>query len=188
FIMFTYLVKNSKNMVILSPATCSISILMLWIVGKSQINDYFLNQDHYSPRKIFLEYAIDIAKRHFPFGLGFGSYGSDAASKFYSSVYVFYGFGNLYALGPQGGALNDNYFASVLGQFGWLGLFILVGIFILMLIKCLSFSNDGNVKALCLSLILVFVIAGFGSGTVRSAVGMLLFGLLGILFASQEQH
>lgn len=186
FVLFNLAEKSSKIRVITSPTAVLAGVIILWLVGKQQIYDYFLNQYHYSPRRIFFESAIDTSREYFPLGLGFGSYGSDAAAKFYSPVYNYLGFNGLYGLNPGGGALNDNYFASILGQFGWLGLLILVFIFLIIINRCIS-KLSGSIRASCFSVISVFFIASFGSGTVRSAVGMTLFGFLGILLASNDR-
>ncbi|MCI9176596.1 MAG: hypothetical protein HFH49_17070 [Lachnospiraceae bacterium] len=94
----------------------------LWIagilciaVGHEYIYYYFLGESaRMSPRKMLLMDSIDIAKRYFPVGSGFGTFCSGAANLSGSRIYTEYYGNRVYPF-------NDMFWACVIGQFGFLG-------------------------------------------------------------------
>ena len=82
--------------------------------------------------------------------------------------------------------LNDTYWASVLGQFGWIGA-ILMGIVYVRIF--ISFTNSKSIrfdlKAFLYATFAQFVIHAVGSGIITSSSGML--GFVAIALASQVE-
>lgn len=80
-------------------------------------------------RAVLLRYSIVTMSTYFPFGSGFGTYGSDIAATYYSPLYDLYGFRYVYGIGHvHTHFLNDNYWPMIFGQFGVIGTGLMVGI------------------------------------------------------------
>ncbi|KQO95389.1 hypothetical protein [Leifsonia sp. Leaf264] len=67
--------------------------------------------------------SLAVATAYFPFGAGFGRFGSFQASVDYSPEYYKLGFDHVYGLGPgeKGMFLNDTQWPAIIGESGWLG-------------------------------------------------------------------
>lgn len=105
-----------------------LTIIIVTIIGASQIETYFIDNTN-SVRATFLRYSFYIAKKYFPLGTGFSSYGSFAAATYYSPLYYLFGFNNKYGMGPdQNLFLSDNYWPTILGQFGVIGFIVFVAL------------------------------------------------------------
>lgn len=67
--------------------------------------------------------GFELATQHFPWGAGFGRWGSSPAATDYSPEYIRRGFQYLYGLGPgeAGMFLNDTQWPSIIGEAGWIG-------------------------------------------------------------------
>ncbi|GAA1838286.1 hypothetical protein [Agromyces salentinus] len=76
-----------------------------------------------SARSLITTGSLQVAADHFPWGAGFGRYGSFYASLYYSPEYVNLGFEDVYGLGrgEDGMFLNDTQWPAILGETGWFG-------------------------------------------------------------------
>ncbi|QEO14181.1 hypothetical protein FLP10_06920 [Agromyces intestinalis] len=83
--------------------------------------DLYLVED--SARGTITMGSLDVAAGYFPFGAGFGRYGSFTASEVYSPEYVIRGFDHIYGLGrgADGRFLNDTQWPAIIGETGWVG-------------------------------------------------------------------
>lgn len=164
--------------------------IALFFVGLLQINDYFMDLAHYSPRRILLLGAFDLANKNFPFGTGFSSYASEMANRYYSPIYIEKGFHNLYALDLQaareGGALNDSFVSMVIGQFGWIGTVVFYFPFVII-IKRAKENFDYKKFSIVFSIVVTYIIASIGSGTIKANTGILGLAFLGILMAQTKK-
>lgn len=99
----------------------------LTLLGYSQFRYYFLLSD-LTPRRRFVDGAIQLMRTYKPFGSGFATFGSSAAAQSYSEIYNVLGFTYLRGMGPMDQLfLNDNYFPMIFGQLGIIGaIFFLV--------------------------------------------------------------
>ena len=112
------------------------------ILGWQQLLFYFTNETQ--ARGQLLMGGICTMKTYFPFGSGFGTYGSDIASKYYSPLYYKYGFNEIYGMGrTHTNFLNDNYWPMIMGQFGMIGV-IIVGVILYHLYKRMIKGVEGN--------------------------------------------
>lgn len=112
-------------------------IIILGVIGMSQFEFYFIENTN-APRALFLLNAIKLAKKYFPLGTGFGTFGSFAAANYYSPLYYELGFSNKWGMGPSESLfLSDNYWPAILAQFGVIG-FALFVILIIKYFKSLS--------------------------------------------------
>lgn len=100
--------------------------IVIGLIGSSQFKTYFLSNTS-APRALFLMNGIELALKNFPFGMGFATFGSFAAANYYSPLYYLLGFNNRFGMGPEGASfLSDNYWPTILGQFGFLGFILFV--------------------------------------------------------------
>lgn len=104
----------------------SISILVIY-TGVSMMYDSLVYNPYY-PRTIMMKYSFEIALDHFPFGTGFGTFGSYVSGEHYSKLYYLYGnIYQYYGLSPENyTAISDTYWPMLLAQFGFLGTIIFI--------------------------------------------------------------
>ena len=144
-------------------------------VGSYQIQTYLMNVN--APRYLFFLHGAELANQHFPFGTGFATFGSDQAARSYSPLYFQFGFSRLFGLNPEDGSfLSDTFWPMALGQFGWIGFALFIGLFARIF---LSFKdNRGNKaesKAFLYSALLSYIIHAIGSAILSSSAGMIGF-------------
>ena len=66
--------------------------------------------------------AVYLVKEYYPFGTGFGTYGSASAAENYSQLYYLFGFNNYYGMkATETLFLHDNFWPMVFGQLGIFG-------------------------------------------------------------------
>ena len=100
------------------------------LVGYSQFEYYFMREG--TPRQMLVAGAVKLVRQYFPFGTGFGTYGSSAAAKYYSPLYSLLGFSSRYGMTADSPMfLNDNYLPMIFAQFG----LIMAIVFIWMLYR-----------------------------------------------------
>ncbi|MFD0898342.1 hypothetical protein [Loigolactobacillus binensis] len=100
--------------------------IVLVILGYSQFKYYFLADD-FTPRRRFVNGAIQLIHTYIPFGSGFATFGSSSAAQHYSQTYYDMGFSILRGMGPVDQLyLNDNYFPMIFGQLGLIGAVVFI--------------------------------------------------------------
>lgn len=151
--------------------------LFIW----SDLQVYFLSGNS-SVRKTLIEYGIKVANMYFPFGSGFATYGSDMAQRYYSSLYQSFGWTNSWALGVNSSFLNDNFFASILGQFGWIS-FVLYLCALYSVFRTLNTNKiSKRTRVTVLSTVIVIFAVMIGSASAKSMMGVCTFSVLGIAY------
>ncbi len=151
-----------------------LAVICIW-VSRYQIVNYLTNEN--APRYILFKHGFITAKSFFPFGSGFGTYGSSIAASSYSPLYVDYGFTSLYGMNPGDYQfLNDNYYPMIIGQFGFFGTLIMLAIFVSFFKKSFH-CYDNKSKIIALVFLCYFVCHSVGSSILTSSAGV-----LGILF------
>lgn len=66
--------------------------------------------------------SVEIARDFFPWGAGFGSFGSEVSRMYYSDVYFSYGLSSIYGLTPEYPAfVTDAGWATIIGEAGLFG-------------------------------------------------------------------
>lgn len=146
----------------------------LLFVLRYQLYTYLL--DSSAPRAILLKYGFITANSYFPLGAGFGTYGSDIAGKYYSSLYLKYGFTNrMSLLYAKETALNDAYLAMLLGQFGYIATILHYAIFVVIGKRILNTKRD-NYKAFYITVAFFICIQGLSimAGSLKGTVGQLM--------------
>jgi len=130
--------RNKTHIVNILPMSM-IAIIMCW----QQLVFYFT--DATQARANLLKYSIVTAKEYFPFGAGFGTYGSDVAATTYSNLYTIYGFKSIYGMGRvHTRFLNDNYWPMIIGQFGVFGVAAMALILYSIYKQCISYVKKNK--------------------------------------------
>lgn len=178
--LFFYFRKNEK----IKPYVILIIAAGVFLLGQYQIDTYLAKDN--TARHVFFEYAVKNANHYFPLGSGFATYGSAEASKHYSPLYYRYGFTDVWGMSPDFRAfLTDTYWASVLGQFGWIGALLMVIVYIRVFV---SFTNSNfrfDQKAFLYACFGQYVIHAIGSGIITSSSGMM--GFIAMALCTQNE-
>jgi hypothetical protein len=96
-----------------------------------------------SARSRLTEGGAELAAHYFPFGAGFGLYGSSTAAANYSPLYYELGFSERFGLGPDSAQfLNDTQWPAIYGEAGWIGAFCFAAGLACMLISLLRRSSS----------------------------------------------
>ena len=91
-------------------------------IGWSQVEYYFVILGEGSARAQLLVKSFQIARDHFPFGAGFGTYGSYYSALYYSPLYYKYGLNTIYGLSRElYSFICDSFWPMILGQAGYIG-------------------------------------------------------------------
>ncbi|MCD7740825.1 MAG: hypothetical protein LUI06_01280 [Ruminococcus sp.] len=150
----------------------------------ADVQAYILSE---SVRATFWKAAIQLANRYFPLGTGFASFGSDMAARYYSSVYVDLGWESTWALGRNGGFLDDNFFASIIGQFGWIGFILYLATLGQMFIRANFYTRSKSERTVCISTVLTICAVMIGSASAKSLMGCCMFAVLGIVMGYPDE-
>ncbi len=171
FLFLWYVLKKYKKLNIVALALIAVGIFFL---GQYQIDNY-LTKDG-TARNVFYEYAVENANTYFPFGSGFATYGSPEAAKNYSPLYYLYGFDEVWGMSPDYKAfLTDTYWASVLGQFGWIGMLLMIIVYLRVFRSMTSLSFSTEQRAFLYAAFAQYVIHAIGAGIITSSPGVIGF-------------
>lgn len=162
-------------------------IPVLMIMATYQIDSYLKDLD--SPRMILMYYGFVTANYYFPLGSGFATYGSEMASRYYSSLYTQYGFDHIYGLQDLSirddliglSCLNDIYYVSILAQLGILGFILFMYTFYYIFKEVNKMDTSIKVKSMCIGIFVSLFIAGIASGMPKTAMGVFAFSLIGFI-------
>lgn len=159
-IICAYVIKNNKK---ISFSKLFVIGALLFVVFFRQFSYYFFS-DGFARKELTVK-SICIANDHFPFGAGFGSYGSYYSTVNYSPVYYMYGLNNVWGLSPNYSAYaTDTFWPMVIGQFGYIGAILYLVIIVLIFLKIQNdFTVDNKYyycsKILCFSYLIISSIA-----------------------------
>lgn len=99
------------------------------IVGWQYLYHYYFSGNSKSLRFLLFTGGLKLSNEFFPFGAGFGTYCSAASKLNFSEAYNLLGMQSIYLWD----SLHDMFWASILGQFGYLGTLV-YGFFILEIV------------------------------------------------------
>lgn len=147
--------------------------------GSFQINKYLKEDD--SIRIILIKYGFETAKRYFPLGSGFATYGSEMAARYYSRLYYMYRFNKIYGLSPKRSFfLNDCYLGMIAGQFGYIGLLLFAVMAVLLFIPISKMKTTKKIKALTLALFIGIFASSIATAIIKSSIGIFVLAILGM--------
>ena len=146
-ILYVSLIIQKKQSMRLRTAVVAV---VAGIIGYPQYQKYFVNGVKanlgQAPRLLFLEGGIQLFKDHFPFGTGFGTFGSSTAASHYSSIHYTLGFDSVTGMSPEDPRfLNDTFWPMIFGQLGLVGtvpfVLLLVGVLSMIYTKARECGN-----------------------------------------------
>lgn len=164
-----------------------IIIVAVAVFAWSDLQVYFLS-DSSSIRKTLIEYGIKVANMYFPLGSGFATYGSEMAVRYYSKLYQSFGWTNTWALGRNSVFLNDNFFASIIGQFGWFGFTLYLFALYNMFKSLNTYKIKKRVRVISISTVIVIFTVMIGSASAKSMMGVCTFAVLGIVYGAVQSN
>ncbi|MFC3635566.1 hypothetical protein ACFOKE_17200 [Enterococcus rivorum] len=139
---------------------------------------YKLISSDTSARSLLYKNALQIANLYLPIGAGFAMYGSNQSIKNYSPIYNELGMNKIFGFTMENpNYLTDSFIAMVLGQFGYIGIILMIVIFLffLLLVKGNKLRNEFGL------LILIYVITStITENFISSSFGMAFFFTLGL--------
>lgn len=183
FISLYYILKKYKRLNLFFIILMGIALVF---ISRYQIDTYLSKEG--AARHVFYEYAIKNAKTYFPFGSGFATYGSAEAAKNYSPLYFSYGFNNVWGMSPDFRAfLTDTYWASVLGQFGWIGLMLMIIVYLRVFRTMTSYNYSYEQRAFLYAAFAQYVIHAIGAGIITSSPGLIGFMAMALFIPNDKE-
>ena len=167
--------KDKKRFHLIYLLVIAVVVVLFTI---NDVRSYLLSDT--SVRMLFIRYAIVTANRFAPLGSGFATYGSDMAARYYSPLYVEYGWSSTWVLGKNSLFLNDNFLASVLGQFGWAGLVLYIALLGYLLYSFSSTRYSKWLRGSLIATIITIAVSMIGSASAKSMMGCFVFAVLGL--------
>lgn len=109
-----------------------VGVLTLYLAS-GQLNTY-IGFGETAARGAFYLYGVDVAIRFFPLGSGFCTFASSLSHKYYSPLYYEYGMENINGITEDDGSYaGDTFWPNIYAQYGFLGFFIYLFLFICIL-------------------------------------------------------
>ena len=130
-VLYLYMIVFRKK---LHPAAVLAGITAALAIGwKRLYGFYFSAYSDMTARGQLTEKSFYIARDHFPFGSGFGTFGSRFAQMHYSPLYIKYDLMTTLGLSPEiRNYACDTFFPSILAESGWLGFLAYLGLILLL--------------------------------------------------------
>lgn len=171
-VMFIFLLVYFKKRNQLKTRTIVFMVVIVLLLGTFQIQTYLMNEN--APRYLFFYYGGKTANTYFPLGSGFATFGSDQASRNYARLYYQYGFHHLFGMNPQDGSfLSDTFWPMAIGQFGWIGSFLYILIYIRIFLSFKRLKINSEQKAFVYAGYMQYIIHAVGSAILSASAGMI---------------
>ena len=165
---------------------CVLALVVL-ALGYSQLEYYYLDGLGSTSRGIMLKDAFELAN-HNVFGTGLASFGSYMSREHYSPLYYTLNYTNIWGLSPTYPAfLCDNFLATIIGQFGWPGLLVIVYYFISLYRDCKMNRDNQNKYVSALMIVAYLVITSFGETSIFNSYAV-LFGIVLSVCSAKDKH
>lgn len=180
YFLFKLFQHISKKASFILQLLGGISVIGLLSISFQQTIYYKLINTETAARSLLVTNALKIAKRHFPFGSGFGTYGSYASFINYSPLYQTLGMNKRYGFVSDHFSYGmDSYVSMLLAQFGFMGtvMFLLLIVYLLM-----NFYLQKSETIECNKImIILFIISSFFTESLfNTELGIFLFIIFGL--------
>lgn len=146
FLTANILNKKIKLKNVIFSIIIAISIFFIFNnIITNTYNLYFADTESVSARQALNRTSLKIMKDYFPFGVGFGKYGSWFSKIYYSEYYSIYNIDNIYGISTEhSNFIVDVFWPSIAGESGFVGvvIYILIIVLIFKLINYRLKSND----------------------------------------------
>lgn len=188
YVFLYWIIIKQKKEVKLSYKTIVPVIGILYFFAADQFETYFVNTA--TARSNFLRYGIHTLRRYFPLGSGFATYGTDVAVKYYSKLYVEYGFEHVYGLARNNAMFaHDTYWPAIMAQFGIIGT-VLMAVLIWKLCKELVIKTkaDDYMYLAAIFVAVTQVSSSAVTATFFNFVTVSLFFVVPLAFCGEEEN
>lgn len=159
-------------------------ILCLFLV-QNQFEDYFL-EDRYSPRSILLNDSIKLMTTHFPFGTGFGTFGSSIAADYYSPLYILLDYPSNWGMSQSYSAfLSDSFWPTIFAEFGIIGTVVFIVVIFYFLQLSVRQIKQNQLSGIAMLMTLIYcLITSLAESSFFNPATLLMF----MLFAIYEKE
>lgn len=162
-------IKPSLRLIFIMLILAAVAI---W-VNYEKFSMYFITgYDEGAARTLMYYTSLEMLKDYFPFGSGFGTFGTDASGLYYSPIYYKYGLNYVFGCSPndygtETSFFMDTFYPVILGQFGIIGTILFIKFW---LIKLKEISAIMIEKYKLFMIVFVYLaIEGIASGTFLGA-------------------
>ncbi len=166
------------------------SIILAGYLAYDQFLTYFMSTT-WSARSVLFKDAVIIAKRYFPFGAGFATFGTNMSVVSYSPLYYEFGYDQINGMSKATAAyLNDGFWQACIAQFGAFGVILFIILIYLFLKKVTNYNiqNIGSMRYISIiSLNIYLIIASVGELAYFAPYALLYFGVLGIVLSENDK-
>lgn len=190
FLFFVFLAFFLKGRIKFNVkwATVISSLVVLAIyISREKFFHYFVEGNEETARTIFYLKSLEIFQSYFPFGSGFGSFGTEAAARYYSPIYFDLGVDTVFGMRQQDykttyDFLKDTFYPC-LAQFGIVGLFLYIYFWIRIWKNTYRLNNTHYYK-LSVFIILVVTIQNIAANSFTGNDSIFYMMFLGIVLSS----
>lgn len=166
------------------------SIILAGYLAYDQFLTYFMSTT-WSARSVLFTDSISIAKRYFPLGAGFATFGTNMSVVAYSPLYYEFGYDQINGMSKATAAyLNDGFWQACIAQFGAIGVILFVFLIYLFLKKATNYKiqNVGAMRYISIiSLNIYLIIASVGELAYFAPYALLYYGVLGIVLSENDK-
>ena len=184
-LIFLVIFRNSKKK--LSRKVKIFAIVIVAVAGAAaiyQIVGYYFLLGTESARAVLTIGAPFIAADHFPFGTGWGTYGSAFSIEPYSPVYDMYWMGGIWGVSRSYSSfVSDTFWPMILGQCGYFGFAALIGLLYLFIRKTFLLRDHKSDFASAIFLILYLLISSTSESAFANPVAVPMAFWIGFLLA-----
>lgn len=149
---------------------------------------FFAGEEDGIARTTFYYTAIKILADYFPLGSGLGSFGSEAAARYYSPLYYKYGVDSVYGMSPLDYGESSNFlvdtFYPILAEFGVIGIILYV-IFWMKRWNAANILFNHNYR-IFLFLFFFMIIENIANSAFISPISVSIMMLLGLTFSDSN--
>lgn len=149
---------------------------------------FFAGEEDGIARTTFYYTAVKILADYFPLGSGFGSFGSEAAARYYSPLYYKYGVDSVYGMSPLDYGESSNFlvdtFYPILAEFGVIGIILYI-IFWMKRWNAANILFNHNYR-IFLFLFFFMVIENIANSAFISPISVSIMMLLGLTFSDSN--
>lgn len=164
------------------------SVVVTVALGMNKFKNYFqFNgvRDLTSERELLLIDSLELGKKLFPFGTGFGTFGSAVTMNTYSKYYGLLGYENIFGLSRENPwFISDTFWPIIIGQGGFISALLFVAVIVCFIVLILK-KLDGNRYFLTvgLSIFVYQIISTLAEPAFFHPTVWPLFVLLGMVFS-----
>ncbi len=167
--------------------------LMVAVVGVAVVGAiiqllFYVKLGLTTARAVLTVSAPFLAWDHFPFGTGWGTYGSAFSVEPYSQVYTHYHMERVWGMSPSyHDFVSDTFWPMILGQCGFIGFAAFIGALVLFVRRVLTLRENKSAYAAAVFLLLYLLIASTSESAFANPLAVPFAFWIGFLFAEQRK-